>query len=149
MGQQAFPWIVPSPIAGTVVPPNLGTQPIWVRVGTPTFASFSAAATTNAIVLFSLPSGALIHGVKQSIVEPFAGLMTYTVSVGDANIANLYSSAFDVTQAANSFQLSSDFAGESLASATSIYATALCTGGNLSAATAGSVSIFALLSRVL
>jgi hypothetical protein len=111
--------------------------------------SFSAAATTNNIALFSLPSSSIIHGMKMLIVTPFTGLTTYTVSVGDGTINTLYASAFDVTQAVNTYQLTSTFGGESLVSATNIYATSVCTGGNLSAATAGTVSIFALLSRVM
>jgi len=152
MPQIAFPWN-PGAQAPSVVPSTLGIQGQWVRVGTPTYATFATAATTNTVPLFQLPSAAIMHGVKMVPTAAFTGgsISAYTVSVGDGSNNALYASAFNVFQApgATVYQLSSDFGGESLVAATQLYATATSTGGNLSAATAGSVSIFAYLSRVM
>jgi hypothetical protein len=149
MPQWVKPWNTGNKAPSTV-PVTLGPQPQWVRVGTPTFTSFSAAATTSTIALFSLPAAAIIHGVKLRASVAFGGgsISAYTVSVGDASTVDLYASAFDVHQAvgATVFQLSSDFGGESLAAVTQINATATSTGGNLSTATAGLLDVLCLLS---
>lgn len=152
MPQLAFPWNTGA-YAPRAVPLSLGIQAQWVCVGSPTYSTFATAATTNTVALFQLPSAAIIHGVKIVPTTAFTGggISAYTVSVGDGTTPTLYASAFNVFQApgANVYQLSSDFGGESLIAATQIYATATSTGANLNAATAGSVSIFAYLSRVM
>lgn len=140
--------------APTRVIPTLTFQAQWMRVGNgllfSAFSAFSAAATTNSIQIFSLPAAAIIHGIKIQHTAAFSGgsISAYTIAVGDSVTPTLYASAFNVHQApgASVYQLSSDFGGESMVAATSIYATATSTGANLSAATAGAVSIWALLS---
>jgi hypothetical protein len=129
-----------------------GAGPAWVKVGALAAAAFAAAALSNAVNLFQLAPGQIIHAVKLKHTEAFAGgsIASYTVSVGVSGTAAKYASAFDVHQAVSStaFQLSTTVGAEDNSSATQIIATATSTGANLNAATAGVVHIWALLSTV-
>ncbi|GAC1425631.1 MAG: hypothetical protein NVSMB6_26280 [Burkholderiaceae bacterium] len=129
-----------------------GGSPRWYHVGNGlTYTDFSAAALTVNIPLFLLPPHAIIQGIKIKHSVAFAGpaITAYTVSVGDVGNRALYASAFNVFQAPGStiYQLSQNFAGEDALVATQISATATAVGANLSAATAGSVDTWALLSQ--
>ena len=130
-------------------PANPGV-PTWVHVATIGHAAFSAAATTKAVNLFTLKAGQIIHGIKTKHSTAFSGgaISAYTISVGISGTAAKYAAAFDVHQAvsATAFQLTSDFVSESAGADTQVTATATSTGANLSAATQGSVDIWAYIS---
>lgn len=126
---------------------------LWVKVATLSFSAFSAAALANSIALFVLPAGGVIHGIKIKHTVAFAGpsISAYSISVGIAGSNAKYASAFDVLQAvaSNAFQLSDNFIAEDDVSTTQVTATATSVGANLSAANAGAVNIWALLSTAL
>ncbi len=131
---------------------NPSEFPRWFKVGSAfTAADFSKAATTNSINLFVLPAKATIHAIKIKHSQAFAGgaISAYTVSVGIVGTVAKYATAFDVFQtvASSALQSSSNLGSEDDVSGTQITITATSTGANLSAATAGSVDVWALLSR--
>ena len=123
--------------------------PIW-RKYTVTYSQLAAAATTNNITLFSLPAGGVIHAVKTKHSASFTGgsISAYTLSVGITGTLAKYSAAFDVFQAASAtaMQLATTVGTESHTAATAIKIAAASTGANLSAATAGSVDVWVLVS---
>jgi hypothetical protein len=131
--------------------PALTVIPEWVLISSVTFQSFSAAATSQQIPAFNLVPKGIIHGIKIRPITPFSGggLSAFTLSVGDINTVDLFASAYDVFQATGSrvYQLSENFYAEDNLNPTSLYVNAVSAGANVNAATAGSVSIFALLSR--
>lgn len=133
---------------------GLGPVPLWIKVGNAvSYTAFSTAATMNSIALFTLPAGGVIHGIKIKHSTAFAGtsITAYTVSVGISGTVAKYASAFNVFQTVSStaFQLSGDFVEENDGATTGVLITATSTGANLSAATAGVVNVFALLSVAL
>ena len=87
-------------------------------------SSFTAAATSEDIELFSLAAGELIHGVKIKHSTAFSGgtLSAFTLSIGISGLLDKYASAFDVFQAVadNTFQVTSVFNSENHGSATSV-----------------------------
>lgn len=127
----------------------VGAVPQCVKI-TKTHTDLAIAATTNNITLYSLPAGGVIQMVKTKASVAFTGgsISAYTVSVGIAGTLAKYSTAFDVFQAVGSdtYQLSALFGGEDCSSPTAIKIAATSTGANLSAATAGSVDIWLLVS---
>lgn len=137
--------------SGSVSPAGLTSVPTWIKVGAAvTHTALKTAAVTNSITLFSLIAGGIIGGVKIKHSVAFAGTLisAYTLSVGIAGALDKYATAFDVFQAVgnSTFQLSAGLWSENNAAATTILLTAISTGANLSASTAGTVDIWALLS---
>jgi SNF family Na+-dependent transporter len=135
-------------------PTVAGAVPVWVKVASALgFAALAAAATTNAITLFTLPAAGVIHGVKIKHSTSFGGggITAYTLSVGIVGTANKYASAFDVFQAVSNtaFQLTNVVGSENHGAGTIIQVTATSTTANLNAATTGAVDIWALLSEAL
>jgi hypothetical protein len=144
------------PFSGAPItdPTQAGFVPQWVKVGVAIpHTSFQTAGLTLSITLFSLVAGGVIHAVKIKHSVAFAGpaIATYTISVGIAGTLAKYASAFDVFQAVSNiaFQTSSVLGSESNGAAINILATAVSTGANLSVSTAGSVDIWALISKAL
>lgn len=139
----------------TQAPQNLEGSPNefprWFKVGTVSYKALLAAALTGSINLFKLPAKATIHCVKIKHSVAFAGpsISAYTVSVGISGSLAKYASAFDVFQASASgaFQVSSNCDGEDSVSDTQVLLTATAVGANLNVATAGSVDIWAMLSK--
>jgi|SRR5450755_1077738 len=135
----------------TIWMPRLDNRPQWMLIGSLSYADFAAAATTKTLNLINLEPRGIIQGIKIKHTVAFSGpsISAYTVSVGDINTAGLLASAFDVLQAFGStaYQLSSNFYAEDNTIPTAISATATSVGANLSVATAGAVSIWALLSK--
>lgn len=135
-------------------PAAIGNVPQWVKVGAALgFGAFSTAGTSNAITLFTLPAGGVIHATKIKASTAFGGgaISAYTLSIGPSGNATKYASAFDVFQAVSNtaFQLSSVTGSENNGAGTIIQVTATSTTANLNAATAGVVDVFALLSIAL
>ena len=127
------------------------TTPAWTKY-TVTYSQLSAAALTNNIQLFSLPARGTIHAVviKHSAAFTGGAIATYTLSVGIAGTLAKYASAFDVFQAPGNTVLQSSGGAftENAGAATSVRVAAVSTGANLSAATAGSATIWVLSSTL-
>lgn len=142
-----------SPNVAGSAPASLTAVPTWVKVATLGFADFSFAGLDNNITLFSLISRGCISGLGIEIVTAFSGpaIASYQVSIGIAGTLDFYTALYDVTQApgATIFQLTPEMDIQSIGGATSIMIRSLTTGANLSVANAGSIKIFALLSKWL
>jgi hypothetical protein len=125
--------------------------PVWTKY-TIAYGALSAAALTNSITLFSLGAKQVIHGVMIKHSAAFTGgsISAYSVEVGVTGDLLRYASPFDVFQSVGSstFQASADLSPEDFIGATSIKVTATSVGANLSAATAGSVDVWVLVSTL-
>lgn len=114
---------------------------------------FTAAATSESITLFTLAAGEIIHSVKIKHSASFTGgtISAWTVEMGPAGDTDKYASAFDVFQASSdtTFQLSSSFGSENHGSGTIIQITARSTDDDVLDATAGSVDVWVLISKVV
>lgn len=134
--------------AGTVV---YDTTATWAKY-TKTYSQLSAAAMTNDVELLSLPARGVIHAVVIKHSASFTGgaLADYTVSVGIAGTLNKYASAFNVFQAPGNttLQTSNSLFSENYGAATSVRIAAASTTANLSDATAGSVDVWVLTSKL-
>lgn len=119
---------------------------------TKTYADLAAAALTNDIQLFQLPTAGVIHGAVIHHTQSFAGgLITgYTLSLGIMGDLTKYASAFDVFQAPGNTTFQNDLVLglENLGAPTSIRLAATAVGANLDQATAGSVDIWVLTSSL-
>jgi hypothetical protein len=136
-------------MGGSVVPAT--ATPAWFKVASSAdFSFFTAAALTNQLALFALPAQGVLHGIRIKHAASFTGglISAYSLSVGTVASPALYASAFDVFQAPGDtvYQLSSNFAGLSDLGPGQVYVQAVSVGANLSAATAGLVDIWALVS---
>ena len=123
--------------------------PKWVKI-TKTFSDFSTAALTNSITIYSLPAKAIIHSVQLNAPTLFSGgtIAAYTISIGINGTLTKYAAATNVFTGATLQPPSAIVGVENMSSATNILATAISTVGNLNAATAGSVDIYLLISRL-
>ncbi len=132
-------------------PASIGAAPAWVKVGDAIpHTAFQTASTTNAIALFTLPAGGVIHATKIKHSTTFAGasISALTISVGIAGTNDKYASAFDCLQAVSgtAFETSDGLYSESHTATAAITVTAVSTGANLSALSAGVVDVWCLLS---
>lgn len=111
-----------------------------------TFASFSTAAATNTIALALPPAKTVLHGVaiKHDVAFTGGGLTGYTLSVGRAAVLDRHATAHSVFSVPNSTnaELSLNFTCDDFVIPTQFNITAVCTGGLLNAATAGTVTIW-------
>ena len=133
---------------------GFNTSPTWVKF-TKTYADFSAASTTGTVTLKTLPYKAVLHAAVLQHTESFTGgsISAYTIKVGVSGTTNKYVAATDVyASAANTTfapaSSTTPFSPTMINSDTdvAIIATATSTGANTSAATAGSVDIWLLVS---
>ncbi len=115
-------------------------------------SAFTAASTSETIELLSLAAGNIIHAVKIKHSASFTGggVTSFTVSIGNASVDDLYASAFDVFQAASdtTFQITSVINSENHGSAASIKITAT-SNVNVIGASAGSVDVWVLISAAI
>lgn len=129
---------------------SLDIAPKWIKI-TKSYTDFAVASLTNDIEIYSLPAGAVIHGVIIKTTQAFTGglITAYTLSVGITGNLVKYASAFNVLQAVSdtTFQLSNNISVENWGSTTSIRASAISITANLDAATTGSVEIYLLVSK--
>ena len=113
--------------------------------------AFTAAATSESIMLFTLEAGGVIHAVKIKHSTAFTGgtLTAFTVEVGISGSTTKYASAFDVFQAitATTFQITEVVDSEDHGAGTTIQITARSVGDNVVSATAGSVDVWVLVSK--
>lgn len=145
VASNASAYVVPT------TPATIGSVPTWIKVGDAiSYTTFQTAATTKSNTLFSLIAAGIIHEVKIKHSTAFAGaaISAVTISVGISGTNDKYASAFNVLQAVSStaFELSDALGTESHTAATNITVTAISTGANLSALSAGVVDIWALMS---
>ncbi len=135
------------PVAGNDV---VGGFPSWRQI-TVAETAFTAAATSEAITLFTLGAGEVIHAVKIKHSASFTGgtLSAFTVEVGISGSSTKYASAFDVFQAAadTTFQLTDVVDSEDHGSGTTIEITARSVGDDVGDATAGSLDVWVLVSK--
>lgn len=117
---------------------------------TVSYTQLAAAALTNSITLVSLPARTLIHAVviKHSAAFTGGAIASYQVSVGISGATAKFASLFSVFQAPGNTvaQVSSGPDLENFGAATNILLSAVSTGANLNAATAGSVTVWLLTS---
>lgn len=114
------------------------------------YSDLAAAALSNSITLAALPAKTVLHAVCVKHSASFTGgaIATYRVSVGVTGAPARYASLFDVFQAPGNAiaQFSATGNVENFASSTNLLLTAVSTGANLNAATAGSVTVWLLTS---
>jgi len=130
-------------------PSGGGASLSWTSYTLP-YTSFTTGAPSASI--FTLAAQEMVHAVviKHSTAFTGGGLTGYTISVGPIYSVNKYASAFNVFQTVGSqaAQTSQCLFIEDFSSANVIYATAVATGAAVSAATAGSVTIWILTSTI-
>lgn len=112
---------------------------------------FQTAGLTQNILLYNLPAGGLIHGVKlkQSIAFAGAGITGYFLSLGFVGALDdlLVEYPVNVAPANDTFAISQTFDSRNHAAAVAVRIAARSTGANLSASTAGAADIWLLISR--
>ena len=121
----------------------------WIKV-TKVYTDFATAGVTNDIEIYSLPAKSLIHSCQVVVNTAFSGgtISAYTISVGIGGNLVKYSAATNVFTGFTLTQPSVLAGIESLSGATSIRAAAISTIGLLNAASAGSVSVYLLISTL-
>ncbi len=140
-----------SGVAGYIGNAGASNAPEWVSVTIP-YTSVQTAALTNSLTLYALPIKGCIQAVKQKHSAAFTGgaIATVTSQVGIAGTLAKYAAAFDVFQApgdtAAKKQITGTIGIESDVTTTNILVTFTSTVANLSALTAGSVTIDLLIS---
>ena len=116
------------------------------------YSDLSAAAAGNSITLATLPAGTVLHGVVMKHSAAFTGgtISAYTVSVGLTGNVAKYATAFDVFQAPGNTVGQASFGGyvENFGATTDIKISAAATGGLLNAATAGSLTVWLLTTKL-
>jgi hypothetical protein len=130
---------------------NLNAGPKWIEYPF-TFSSFSAAALSNSIALFTLAPKQIIEKVLIKHSTSFFGgsISSYTIEVGVSLISDKYASAFNVFQtvAASTSQMSNVACLEDLVGSVAIQVTARSIGGNLNTATSGAASVWVQTSQL-
>lgn len=124
----------------------LASMPVWTKYSV-VHTALQAAAVTNDIELFSLPTKTLIHRVIIKNTIAFAGTTTYTLSVGIVGNLVKYIAVFDVMQAVanTTFGIAAATINatlENFGAATSIRLSAISTIQNLDQSSAGAVDIY-------
>lgn len=130
----------------------VGIGPVW-RKYTLDFAALAAAAADKAVIIYALPPGGVVHDAKLKHSAAFSGgaINAYTVEVGLVGSTEKYVAPLNVFQAPGDTVLGSGKGRfiENHGAATDIIVTAKSAGANLDAATAGSVDIWLLTSKVV
>lgn len=126
--------------------------PAWFRVRI-NYSDFTAAATTEDIELFELPTACVVHAVMMVPQQSFGGgsISAYTLSVGITGNLTKYAAAYDVLAATpgdTEFQLSTTQGVENIGDSTSLRVAATSTSDDLDQATTGSIDIYLKLSRL-
>lgn len=126
------------------------TVPAWKKFSV-VHTQFQTAGLTQNILLYNLPAGGLIHGVKlkQSIAFAGAGITGYFLSLGFVGALDDLLIEYTVTPApaADTFAISQTFDSRNHSAAVAVQIAARSTGANLSASTAGAADIWLLISR--
>lgn len=140
-------------LGGTTVT-YAGSVPKWYKL-TVSESAFTAGAASESVTLFSLPARGVIHGfyMKHSTAFSGGGIADYTLEIGISGDTVKYMTAFDVFQAVADTAAARSGPATALeleahTAATNILLTARCASGNVSAATAGSVDIWVLVSKL-
>lgn len=121
----------------------------WVKGKVLNYSDFEAAATTDTVEVYVVPSGSRyeIEDVKLERITDFSGgsISAYTISVGVSGAATKFMGAKDVFTGAKATDATAFGGGatrEDLAGGTSIIATATSTSANLSTASAGKCQVW-------
>ena len=134
-------WAMASPLTGIT----------WQRVDIP-FTSLQTASTTDTVTAFSLPAGYILMGVAIKHSIAFAGTLItdVTLDVGISTDKTKFISAFDVLAAVSSTNFDYLIANyiADFTNATNITLRASSVGANLSALSAGYVSVYYLIQKV-
>lgn len=128
-----------------------GNVLIWIKV-TKGYADLTDTDTVNDIEVYSLPAKGMFHYGIVKTTQSFSGgtIASYNLALGITGSLTRYLSVYDAfasvsnTNFARSTTNIPDF--QNFGSATSIRLQATSSGGNLNAATAGSVDIYLLIS---
>lgn len=124
---------------------------VWIEYKV-TFGTFTAAALTQDISLFSLGIKQYINDIKIVPTTAFSGgaIASYTLSVGIVGSLAKYCPAKNVfTGNTTTTEIHGCIAGlESVSAATDIRIAATTTGANLNAATLGAASVYVLVSTL-
>lgn len=117
----------------------------WQAVDIP-FSAFTAGATTQQILAFSLPANCVLMGVAMKHLTAFAGpsITDVTMDLGLSGSENLFLTGFDVFQEVSDTAFTNaliQYIG-SFVNGVSIMIQANSTGANLSSLSAGSVRVF-------
>lgn len=124
--------------------------PGWIKLSV-AHTDFQVAALTQNILLYSLPAGGLVHGVKLKQTAAFAGIgiTGYTLSLGFVGALDDLMVAYSVTPApaADVFAIAQTFDSRNHSAAVDIRIAAVATGANLNQSTAGAADVWLLISR--
>lgn len=130
---------------GWVLSGSPGGGPGWSNIVVP-FGTAQAAGLTNHIPLFVLPAGAILEAlvIKHTIAFSGAGISDVYTQIGIAGNYGEWIPDFDVAQAVADQTFDNVEMGYigSFANPTQVYLTAVSVGANLSALTAGSVTVW-------
>lgn len=123
----------------------------WVKK-TITYAQFDAAATTDTVEVYKTKAREKIHAVVMVRDTDFAGtsITAYSVSIGKSGAVEKYLPNTDVFTGVSNGDANSIVAASNSveASGVSVIATATSVGANLSAGTAGKITVLILVSTL-
>jgi hypothetical protein len=124
--------------------------PTWIQVDK-TYADWATAGLTNNLEVYSLPAGAIIHAAIIRPTTNFSGgaISDYDITLGITGTETKYCAGADVDSGTQANATNAALIPESWTAATSIKAFATSVGANLSAATAGAVSFYLLVSETV
>lgn len=140
-----------SGVTGYIGNAGQSNDPEWVSIVIP-YTNVQTAALTNSVVGFVLPIKGYIHATKQKHSVAFTGgaISAVTSQVGITGNLAKYAAAFNVFQAPGDTpaqkQITANIGIESDVTTTNILVTFTSVGANLSALTAGSLTVDILAS---
>ncbi len=128
-----------------------GLVPTWLSPITILHTQLQAAALTNSFLVYSLPAGGIIHGLKlkHSVLFDGPAITEYWLSVGFAGDLQALLIEYDVesTPVGNTeFAISSVFDSRNHAAATSVFVGARAVGANLNTSTQGTAQLWLMVS---
>lgn len=112
---------------------------------------FTAAATTESKILFTLANGQYLESVVMKTATAYSGgtASAYTLSVGISGNVDKYASAYDVFAAAANTNFQSSIVGSPESwGTTQVDVTAVCTGDNVANVNTGAVEIWCKVASI-
>lgn len=146
-GKAKGPWVgvngIPGPHSGTIIP-------AWTSIDL-SHTQFQTAALTRSIVVYQLPAGGIIHGVKLKHSVTFDGpaITEYWLSVGFLGDTQALLIEYDVESTAvanDNFAIAQTFDSRNHAAATDVYVSARSVGNNLNTSQQGTAKLWLLVS---
>ena len=128
--------------------------PAWLAPITITHVQFQTAALTNTSIVYSLPAGGIIHGVKLKHSVTFDGpaITEYWLSLGFAGESQALLIEYDVESTAvanDNFAISQVFDSRNHAAATNVIMTARSVGNLLNTSQQGTAQLWLLVSQAV